>query len=225
MLCALFASTDLEVEQSGGCCKSQRMWNCRQEAAGQAGKQHPAAELSAPVHHRDVSSPLYTKCTSRDPSEELLKFCGRQRSHRVSSMKVMSLQTERKWKSWSSGAIRTTWSLNPLRNVEMIVDLRRPFEHSVEQHWVYCGHLQVSKIRNLESGPPILTPPRKRPSRGCTSCWQLRKFNLPDGAADHILHLHHAVCSLHFHHCLAWICHQNRTRTVLQREPSCSCAY
>ncbi len=61
-------------------------------------------------------------CTSKDPSVKLLKFAPH---WPASSRTVTSLLTDRRLRSWLSGAVLTTWSLILLKTVEKTVDFRR----------------------------------------------------------------------------------------------------
>ncbi|KAM9828287.1 uncharacterized protein ACBT44_021775 isoform 2-T2 [Syngnathus typhle] len=50
---------------------------------------------------------------------------------------------------------------------------------------------------------------------------QLKKFNLPRGLSEDLLHCHYPVCPLHLHHCLVWIGLQTRQAQTAMDNQDC----
>ncbi len=110
---------------------------------------------------------LYTyDCTTKDPSVKLLKFADDTTMIRPHSGLVTSLLTDRRLRSWLSGAVLTTWSL--IRSKQWKWSWRfqenPPTHHHAQHHNSWAPQFLMTW-----SGTVTLSPLWKMPSRGCTS--------------------------------------------------------
>ncbi len=152
---------------------------------------------------------LYTNdCTSKRPLCQAPKVC---RWHH--SQMVTSLLTDRRLRSWLSGAVLTTWSLTRSKlwrwswtsGETPLLSPHSPSWTALWLQWSHSDSWAASSLRTW-SGTITLSPLWKRPSRGCISfaSWGSSTCHR---AAETVL-LHQWIRPLHINNCLVQLSYQ-----------------
>ncbi|KAI3370530.1 hypothetical protein L3Q82_025297 [Scortum barcoo] len=164
------------------------------------------------AHLKNITGPLL------DPLQFAYRTNRRHNCQLASSGTVMSLRTDGKWSSWSSGAGsgQNNLELNTLKTVEMTVDFRRspptlpPLSIlnntvSAVETFRFLGST-ISQDLRWESNIDVI---RKKAQQRMYFLHQLRKFNLPQELLiQFYTAIVQSVLCLHIHHCVVWISHQ-----------------
>ncbi len=168
-----------------------------------------------------TTAPLKTPLSSSWSSQTTLQSL-------VLSRTVTSLLTDRRLSSWLSGAVLTTWSwtrskqwrwswtsgetppsLSPLTIIDSTVAAVEIFKFLgsiISQDLKWDTHID-SIVKKAQQRLYFLR--------------QLRKFNLPQEAAETVLLSRHRVCFVHINNCLVWFSYKIRHQKTTENGSDC----
>ncbi len=142
----------------------------------------------------------------------------------ASSRMVTSLFTDRRLRSWLSGAVLTTWSLTRSKPWRWSwtsgeTPLLSPHSPSWTALWLQWSHSDswAPPFLRTWSGTITLSPLWKRPSSGCT----VEKVQPATGAAETVLLCHHWIRPLHVNNCLVQLSYQIWPQKNMEGSPDC----
>ncbi len=173
---------------------------------------------------------LYTNdCTSRDPSVKLLKFADDTTS--ASFRMVTSLLTDRRLRSWLSGAVLTTWSWTRSKQWRWSWTTgeppppapRSPPTYHHEQHCDCSGVIQIPVHHNL-SGPEVGQSHKLHREKGTAVAVlpsTAEEVQPATGAAEAVLLCHHWIHPLHVNNCLVQLSYQIWPQKTMEGSPDC----
>ncbi len=174
---------------------------------------------------RAVFSPHWSSsCTSKYPSDKLLKFADD--IHWLASFRtVTSLLTDRRLRSWLSGAVLTTWSLTRSKLWKWLwtsgeTPLLSPYSPSWPALWLQWIHSDswAPQFLRTWSGTITLSPLWKRPSTGCIPSPAVQPAT---GAAETVLLCHHWIRPLQFNNCLVQLSYQIWPQKIMEGSSDC----
>ncbi len=138
---------------------------------------------------------------------------------------MTSLLTERRLRSWLSGAVLTTWSLtrsNPWRWTSGETPLLSPTHHH-EQHFNCSGVIQIPGHHNL-SGPEVGQSHWVHCEKGPAEVvlpLPGEEVQPATGAADSVLLCHHWIHPLNVNNCLVQLSYQIIPQKTMEGSPDC----
>ncbi len=142
---------------------------------------------------------------------------------------VTSLLTDRRLRSWLSGAVLTTWSLTRSKQWRWswtsgetpLLSPHSPSWTALWLQWSHSGSWAPQFLRTW-SGTITLSPLLKRPSRGCTSCASWESLT---GAPETVLLCHHWIRPLHINNCLVQLSYWIWPQKTTEGSPDCWANY
>ncbi len=141
---------------------------------------------------------------------------------------MTSLLTDRRLRSWLSGAVLTTrsltrsklWRLSWTSGETPLLSSHSPSWTALWLQWSHSDSWAPQFLRTW-SGTITLSPSWKRPSRGCTSFASWESSTCHRSCYSAVLLCHHWIHPLHVNNCLVQLSYQIWPQKTTEDSPDC----